>query len=181
MSKFFFFVWLKWVTRLTLESVLLALLLSLSITSYIYFKQGLPAFSSEVISALLTITQFWFGIIWSFTVLLSLFRGMKYIFNSCSDGLRLELLTCPKESKSERIEVVGYGDLVKVWRKWFLLLIWLVASQMVVALIVFYFLGSENIFEWFSVYILYAFILVAGYFSFMVLTTRCKRVRLAKC
>ena len=181
MSKFFFSLWLKWATRLTLESVLFALFLSLCITFYIYFKQGLPAFTPEVISALSTITQFWFGILWSLTVLLSLFRGMKYIFNKCNSGLRLELLTCPKESQSELIEVVGYGDLVKVWRKWFLLLIWLVASEMIVALIFSYLLGSENIFEWFSVYVLYAFILVAGYFSFMLLSARCKRVRISKC
>ena len=181
MSKFFFSIWLRWATRLTLESVLIALLLSLAITSYIYFRQGLPAFTSEVLYALVTIVQFWFGIIWSVSVLLSLFRGMKYIFNSCSGGLSLELLTCPKEEKSTPIEVVGYGDLVKVWRKWFLLLIWLVASQMVIVLILFYILGSEDIFEWFSVYTLYAFILVAGYFSFIVLSARCKRVRISKC
>jgi hypothetical protein len=107
------------------------------------------------------------------TLLLALFRGVKYIFHSCNGGYRLELLYCEKEKSHQAIEIIGYGDLVKVWRKWFMLMIWLVASQMIVALLF--------IEEWFSIFMLYAYILIAGYFSFMIFTAKCKRVRVKKC
>jgi hypothetical protein len=131
------------------------------------------ALESEIISALGEVFSFWFVLLWSVTLLLALFRGMKYIFNSCSAGYRLEVYSCEDTKRRELLEVVGYGDLVKVWRKWFMLLIWLVASEMIVA--------SFFTAAWFSIAMLYGYILVAGYFSFMILSAKCKRIRIAKC
>lgn len=136
----------------------------------------------ELKQALFEITKFWFLILWSVTLLLFLFRTLKTIFNNCQNGYKLQLLTCSKEGKTDVIEVVGYGDLVKVWRKWFMLIIWLVGAQMIIALLISYTINSyETIFDWFNIYVLYAFILLAGYFSFMILSVRCKRVKLVKC
>jgi hypothetical protein len=171
--KFYLLLWLKWGLRLTLESVAFAALFSFFITLFIYVKQGSVVVESDVVSALVDVFMFWFVLLWSVTLLLALFRGMKYIFNSCSDGYKLELFTCEEKKNREVIDVVGYGNLVKVWRKWFMLMIWLVAVEMIVALLF--------TTEWFSIVMLYGYILLAGFFSFIILSAKCKRVRIGKC
>ena len=140
MSKFYFFLWLRWSLRVTLCSTLLASALALAITSYIYINQSMPALNSEVFEALLNIFKFWFPIVWSLTLLLALFRSLKYIFNICFAGYELKLYSCDGKYI---LEDIGYGDLVKVWRKWFMLIIWLVGSLMVLSLA--YFGKVENV------------------------------------
>ncbi|MFA7501052.1 MAG: hypothetical protein WCY85_08630, partial [Sulfurimonas sp.] len=91
----------------------------------------------------------------------------------------LKLLTC---EGSDVIEVIGYGDLVKVWRKWLMLLIWLVGSAMILALIYTnLFTSYDGVFEWFSIYWLYGFILLSGYFSFIILSSKCKKIKIVTC
>lgn len=164
-------------------SIVLALILSAVITLGIYVNQGMRELSDEVTRALFTIFKFWFAISWSVTILLSLFITLKYVFNRCYANFELHILTCPDdEGKSYAIPKVGYGDMVKVWRKWLMLLIWLVGAQMIFAVIFMKLFSAYNgLFDWFSVYILYIFLLIAGYFSFMILTVRCKKVRVVKC
>ena len=182
MSRFYFLLWLKWALRLTLCSIAFASIFSIVVTILIYISQGMPTHSSEVYSALVQVFVFWFVILWNFTLLIALFRSLKYIFNSCHSGYKLQLLSCPKEGESVVLDFIGYGDLVKVWRKWFMLIIWLVGAQMIVELIFTeLFTSYSGIFEWFNIYILYAFVLVAGYFSFMLFGSRCKRVKIVKC
>lgn len=182
MSKFYLLLWLKWAIRLTLSSILGAVVFSLLVTLAMYSFKDMPPLDDAVLAALFDIASFWFSILWSLTLLLFLFRGMKYIFNDCMNGYTMKLLTCQKEEKNELIEVVGYGDLVKVWRKWLMLLIWLVGAQMVVALVLTsLFSNFSGVFDWFNIYLLYGFILFAGYFSFMILSVRCKRVKIVKC
>ena len=182
MSRFYFLLWGKWALRLTLSTFFFASLFTLLITASIYAQQGFVSLNSEVYKALFGVAKFWFAVVWNIALLLALFRGMKYIFNSCNGGYVLELFSCENDAKSELIEVVGLGDLVKVWRKWFMLIIWLVGAQMIFA-VAFNALFSthESIFDWFNIYVLYSFILVAGYFSFMILGTRCKQVRISRC
>lgn len=178
MSKFYFTLWAKWGLRLTLCSIFLATVLSIFITLLIYINQGVPALNSEVFVALETIFKFWFPIAWSITILLALFRSLKYIFNSCNSHYELKLLSC----QQELIENIGYGDLLKVWRKWFMLLIWLIVAEMIIALAFTYIFSSyTSIFGWFDIYILYLFILIAGYFSFIVLSSKCKKIKVVKC
>ena len=178
MSKFYLTLWAKWALRLTLCSVLLATVFSSVITLFLYVSRGLVELNTEVITALVDISMFWFPIVWSITILLAIFRSMKYIFNQCSAGYKLQLLTC----KKEEIPLVGYGDLVKVWRKFFMLLIWIIAAQMILSLTFTYIFSSyESIFEWFDIYTLYLFILIAGYFSLLILSSKCKQVRVVKC
>jgi len=181
-SKFYLLLWLKWALRLTLCSIAFSSILSLVVTLFIYISEGMPTHSSEVYSALVEVFIFWFVVLWNFTLLVALFRSLKYIFNSCHNGYTLRLLSCPKDGKSKVLDSIGYGDLVKVWRKWFMLIIWLVGAEMVFALILTKLFSSYNgIFEWFNIYILYAFILAAGYFSFILLSSRCKKVEIVKC
>lgn len=139
----------------------------------------MPSIDAKVFAALRDILDFWFPIVWSFTLLLALFRSIKYIFNTCINGYKLNLLTC---SESEIIKSIGYGDLVKVWRRWIMLNIWLVGGLMVIAVIfTSLFTNFNGVFEWFSIYWLFSFILLSGYISFMLLGSRCKQVRVVKC
>jgi len=135
--------------------------------------------TSEVIEALLQVMLFWFPLAWGLTLLLSLFTSLKYIFNTRKNRYELKLYEC---SSQEMIEEIGYGDIVKVWRKWFMAMIWLVGVEMIISLFLTYALSLyENVFEWFNIYILFTYILLAGYISFILLAGRCKKVKLRKC
>ena len=91
----------------------------------------------------------------------------------------IKLLEC---GSRDTIEIIGYGDLVEVFRRWLMLLIWLIGAQMIVALIFTkLFTSYEGVFEWFSIYWLYGFLLIGGYVSFILLTSRCKRVKVSRC
>jgi len=184
MQKFYFELWLYWALRVVLCSVFLAALFALLITVALYIKQGMPSLSGDVQGALLELFRFWFFLALNVAVLLALFRSVKYLFNRCHAGHMLKLKKCSQEKNVEEayLEFIGYGDLVKVWRKWFMLLIWIVGSFMVLALVVTYiFTPYEALFDWFNIYILYAFILVGGYFSFIFMAARCKSMRIVKC
>ena len=167
MSKFYFLLWLKWAIRLSVSSIFLASLVTFLITFYTYLSIGSPPLEQKNISALIEIFNFWFVIVWSFTLLISLFRSIKYLFNDCIDGYELKLFECGSD---EVIDVIGYGDLVKVWRKWFMLMIWLVAILMIITM-----------FNFYNIYALFTFILVSGYFSFIIMITKCKKVKVMKC
>jgi len=146
--------------------------------------QGMQPLEVAIKRALLTVFGFWFFLSWNFSLLIILFRSVKYIFNRCIHGYELKLLGCPSKENKEQgvISEIGYGDLVKVWRKWFMLMIWIVAAQMIVVVIMMKLLsGYENVFDWFNIYVLYIFILVAGYFSLIILSMKCKKVRIVKC
>ncbi len=181
-SKFYFLLWIGWFLRLTFFSLLGASFLSFLVTVFIYMSHATQSLTDEAYTALFSIFKFWFVTLWSLTLLISLFRSLKYIFNSCINGYKLTLIRCYKDDKNELIEVVGFGDLLPVWRKWLTLLMWLVGSEMILALVFMQtFTSYDAIFDWFNVYVLYAFIGVAGYFSFVFLSARCKRVRVKKC
>ena len=179
MSKFYFLLWFRWALRVSINSVFLASLLSIIITIFLYIKQGAVTLNIEVLEALFEVFMFWFPLTWSVTLLLTLFRSLKYIFNNCNNGYELKLLEC---NKNDVIEYIGYGDLVKVWRRWFMLMIWLSGVQMVFALGISYIFSIyDAVFDWFNIYILFLFILSSGYFSFILLGGRCKKVKVVKC
>jgi len=182
MSRFYFFLWLFWLLRVTLCTLASAGLFAFIITLSIYMKQGLVSLDSTVVSALLDIWNFWFTISLNIGLLFALFRSVKYLFNRCYGGFVLKLNRCIKENTSGFIEEIGYGDLIKVWRKWFMILIWLVGSLMVISLgLTYLFTSYSSLFDWFNIYILYLFIAIGGYISFIVMAGRCKSVRIIKC
>jgi len=172
-SKFYLLIWLGWVLRLTLSSVVSAGVFASFITAYIYVSQGSSPLSKEVYEALFHVFKFWFPLVWSVTLLISLFRTLKTVFNRCINGYEMNLKSC---------SVVGYGDIKGVWRKWLMLIIWLVGAQMIIALIFTkLFTSYEATFDWFNIYVLYTFVLVAGYVSFVLLSSRCRLVSVKKC
>lgn len=181
MSKFYFFLWLRWAIRLCISSVAMASLVSLIITAILYFSKDMPSLDDTILQALLDVFKFWFPISWSFTLLIALFRSLKYIFNRCIAGYELKLLECNSDAQ-EYIEDIGYGNLLRVWRRWFLALIWLVGSLMIFALAFTHLFSSYNgVFEWFNIYWLFSFILIAGYFSFILMSAKCKKIKVKIC
>ncbi|MEA1956163.1 MAG: hypothetical protein U9N02_06675 [Campylobacterota bacterium] len=178
MYKFYFLLWSRWALRLTVCSVVLAIILSFLITASIYFMKSNVNIDTNVLVALFDIFKFWFVIVWNFTLLIALYRSLKYIFNNCLNGYSFKLLEC---NSSNIIEIIGYGDLTKVFRRWLMLLIWFVGSIMIVALILTnLFTSFESVFDWFNIYWLYSFVLMSGFVSFVLLGSRCKRVKVMK-
>jgi hypothetical protein len=184
MQKFYLELWFFWALRVIVCSLFLGALFAAMITTALYLKQGMPALEADIQRALLELFLFWFFISLNLAVLVALFRSVKYLFNRPHAGYMLRLKKCSKEGESsnEYIDPVGYGDLVKVWRKWFMLLIWIVGSFMILALIITYiFTPYKALFDWFNIYVLYGFILTAGYLSFIFMSGRCKSIRIVKC
>lgn len=179
MTKFYFQTWLSWVLRVFLCTLSITLFLSTLISSVIYFKQDMPPLSSEIYSALYEIGKFWFMVVWNLSFLLALFRSIKYIFNKPRYGYQFILSDCKFQ---HYIDPIGYGDLVKVWRKWFMLLIWLVVVMMIFATLFLYLFSSrDDLFAWFNVWWLFGFVIISGYFSFVLLPNRCKEVKVKRC
>jgi len=182
MRSFYFSLWFFWLVRVVLCTLFIAALISGVATLVIYIRQGMLPLNDEVLAALYDIWHFWFVISLNIALLIALFRSVKYLFNRCYGGYVLKLKVCQKEANRAFIETIGYGDLVKVWRKWFMLLIWLVAAEIVFAVTLSYLLSSSvSLFDWFSIYMLYFFIAVAAYFSFVFLSARCKALKVVKC
>ncbi|PHQ92296.1 MAG: hypothetical protein COB42_01720 [Sulfurimonas sp.] len=179
MYSFYFYLWLRWALRVSLCSIVLALVGALFVTVFIYIQQGLPTLRVEVYLALFDIMIFWFPLMWSLSLLVALFRSLKHIFNVEIKGYRLALLEC---SSKEELYDIGYGDIVKVWRKWFMVMIWLVACQILLgSVLVYMFTSYASVLEWLNIYFLFLFVLLSGYFSFILLGGRCKKVKLVKC
>jgi len=185
MQKFYLELWLFWAFRVIFCSLGLAFFFALLITAVLYLKQGMPSLNEEVQAALFELFKFWFFFSLNIAVLIALFRSVKYLFNKPHAGYMLRLKKCSQDKDEEKksyLEAVGYGDLIRFWRKWFMLLIWIVGSFMVIALIVTYlFTPYKALFDWFSVYVLYGFILAGGYLSFIFMPVRCKSMRIIKC
>ena len=179
MYKFYFLLWFRWVVRLSLCSVFLALALSFVITAGIYFLKGNGILDTDVLKAVFDIWIFWTLIAWNFTLLIALYRSVKYLFNNCLNGYSLKLLEC---NSADAIEVVGYGDLPKVTRKWMMSLIWLVSVFIIVALIFTKLFASyDSLFEWFNIYWLYLFLVLSGFISFVIFTNISKKVKVSRC
>lgn len=179
MFKFYFLLWVRWAFWVTLYSCASAAILALFLSVATYFYQGSPQINTAILEALGSVFYFWFGVAWSVTILGMLFFRLKTIFNACIGGYRLRLLCC---ESGEPLEAVEDGNIVKVWRKWFMLLLWLVAAfSLLWALLFFLFFEKEGAFGWFNIYTLYGLILIAGYVSFLLLGSRCKKVRIQRC
>ena len=180
MSRFYFQIWIFWALRVLAFTLGFSLLFALLITLFLYMRQGMPDFSVEIKGAIEELFSFWFVVSLNFTLLLALFLSIKPIFNRCANGYKFMLAQCEKQHSF--IENVGYGDLLKVWRKWFMLLIWIIAAIMILSLGFTYLLSaSTSLFSWFGFKVLFLYVLIAGYPSFVILAARCKKIRVRKC
>ena len=179
MRKFWFLLWLDWLVFVTVSSLFFAAFFDFIVIFCIYIFKDMPTLDSVIIGALSDIWLFWFAFIWSATLLLSIFLSVKRLFNKCYNGYKLQILTC---TEFEVIDIVLLGDTVKIWRKWLMVLIWGVASEILFVSVVRYFLNFElDFWVWFDVGCLYLFILLAALASLPLMAARCKRVRLSSC
>lgn len=178
-KQFYFLLWFWWALRVSALSIFFGIILSLLVTLFLYFFHGAKPMSNEVFSALQDIFLFWFSICWSISLLMSLFVGLKYIFNRCYGRYKLQLLDCPSK---EVLDHIYFTDLVRVWRKWFMITVWIVGVEMIFAIAIHRFFFSEAaLFEWFGIYTLYGFILLSGLGSFALMIFRCDKVRMVQC
>lgn len=179
MVRFYLYLWFLWVLRMLGVTLFMSGFLSLLITTYFFIQKGLPAFESEIISALFEIFIFWFLLLLNLAIPLALFISTKHLFNNCINAISLKLKSC---KDGLFIEDVGHGDGVKVWRKLLFLIVWISAVFVLISFMIFYFFNIEgSFFEFLSVYHLYAFILLSGAFALPLLGSRCKSVSLRLC
>ena len=179
MRNFYFRLWLRWAFQVTVESFAFGAVMAGFIVFVIYLKKDMPSIDTEVSKALLQLFWFWFALSWSVALLLSLFHSLKSLFNHCVNGHKLQLLTCDKQ---EEIEPVSYGDLIRVWRRWLMLLIWSSAVLiMLIALIMRFGFEIDELFSWLDIYVLYGIVLLSGYISLIVLMARCEKIRIVRC
>jgi len=182
MFKFYILLWMRWLIHLSLMTFLYGAIFALFILLFTYAKEGYPTLNSDVKSALFEIWYFWFLIVSNIALLLALFQSLKYIFNKCINGYKLELFTCVKKEKQEVLESIGYGDIVRVWRKWLMSIIWLSSVQMILLVVLNLVFNSENsLLSWFNSYTLYVFILISGFFSLLLINAKCKLTRVSRC
>ena len=182
MWRFYLGLWLVWVARMLSVSLLLSAFFSLLVTASLYLYKGLPPMEAEVNAALAEIATFWFLLLLNLTLPLALFINLKYLFNHCVNAIALRLRSCSLKNSNEYLDPVEYGDLRKVWRKWFLLIIWISSVMVLFSFLIFYFfVSSGSFFEWLSVYHLYSYILLSGFFALTLFGSRCKSVSLKKC
>ena len=179
MGGFFLKLWLRWSLGVVFFSIFFASIISSTITFYLYLINSVDTINKEILSALTDIAIFWFPISFSFSISITLFLSIKYLFNRCYNNYRFELLEC---STKESIEDISYKDLIKVWRKYLSTIIWLSSSMLIIALIFTnLFTTYKTLFEWFNIYYLLLFILLSGYFSLVILSSRLKQVKISKC
>ncbi len=178
MGRFYFSLWVRWVVYVTSRSIMVAAVAALLVAGYLYIQKGSPSLDLEVKRALWNIFVFWFAIFWSASLVFFVFRSVKLLFNDCKNGYLFRLYSC--EKGEEYIEPVGYGDLPRVWRRWLLLLVWNVAAEIILSGFVLKLMG-KNILDYLDIYLLYAFIMIAGYNGIVFFQTFCKRVRIERC
>ncbi len=178
MRSFWLGMWWRWALWVTLFSILVALITDIALTFGIYLLKGVPPLNATVFEALLEIGRFWFGILWSITLLLALFLSVKRLFNRCIAGRQMHLFTCKDH---ERINPVLMGDVVVLWRRWMILLIWVVTVETLAVSGVGYLWGIEGFWSWFDIYWLYAFLVIASALTLPLLPSRCKRIEVVSC
>ncbi len=177
MRKFWVRLWSYWALWVTLFSLGVAAILDLLLSVTLYVLKGMPTLNGAVLQALWDIGFFWFGILWSVTLLFGLLIVMKRLFGRCYNGWHMQLLTC---NNAEVIEHVLLADVIKPWRKWLMLLIWGVALQILMLVGIGYMLQTL-LQEWFNIYVLYVMVLISGFLSLPLLPNRCQRIQVVAC
>jgi hypothetical protein len=182
MNRFYLYLWFFWLVRVFFLTLFLAAFLAALITFFLYIKGGMAVVDDAVMQALFAIWYFWFGIFTNLTLLFALFWSVKHLFNNCYANYMLKLKQC-EAFKQENVykENILYRDLIKVWRKWLMLLIWLVGAELIFIFVFNALVSSAPMFSWFSIYTLYLLIAIGAYFSFVLLASRCHCVKVVRC
>ena len=154
--------------RVVVLSLLLSVVLTSLVTFGLYVHLGMPPLQGDVVDAVVKIFTFWFALLYNVALLVVLVREIGYIFGVCHNGYMLEMGSCV-DAKN------------KLRRRWLMLLIWLVAVEILFIAFVNFLLQYELSFWWYNIYLLYGAIAVGGYFSFILISMRCKQIRVVRC
>lgn len=168
MGKFYLRVWLRWLLRVVSTSLLLGVVLTALVTFGLYIHLGMPSLQSDTLKALYKIFTFWFALLYNGALLVLLLREIGHIFGVCHNGYMFEMGSCV-DAKN------------KLRRRWLMLLIWLVAVQILLLAFVNFLVQGSLSFWWYSIYVLYGAIAVGGYLSFILLSLRCKQIKVVRC
>ncbi len=180
MNRFFLLLWIFWLAYVVFWSFVLGSLLATVITLFLYIRSGMPEFTDAVVYALLDVGHFLFMITYNIALLIVLFLSIKQLFKRCFDRWRLELIGC-LEYKTV-LSDIGYGDLIHIWRRWMMYLVWFSAFFMIVNLIFSKVFGEfHSVFEWFDIYHLYSYIAIGGFFALRQITINSKYVKVKSC
>ncbi len=178
MIRFYFLLWLHWVGVLLLQSIGSAFLLTLIFVAWIYFSKDV-ALNKDVIDALVSLFSFWFWVIWSATFVASLFFAFKSFFNHCYAGYVLKVIDC---NSHVALEHIGYSDLIQIWRKWLMLLIWITAFFIIVLSILLYALFEiQTLFSWLNLTIMIVLAICSAFFALFFLRFRTQKIRVERC
>ncbi len=179
MRRFWFLLWLYWAAWLSFFSIGLGMFSALLITGGTYLNKGAVTLSAEVWSALGDLVWFWFALSWSVSLLIGLLLVVKRLFYRCIDHHQLVFVLCLSQ---EEIHDLRVEDTIRLWRKWLISIIWAVAAQVVIIIVIEYLTGwGEGVLSWFSIYWLYGFVLIAGAITLPMMDARCKMVKVKQC
>jgi len=177
-KSFYLKLYLSWAGWVSFSSLLLALILSLSVTVLTYISKGLAPLEKKTFLALEEIFFFSFPISFSLSAIIMLLLVFKAVFNWKVDGCELKLYDC----NDDVIVKPLISDVIMIWRKWLFLTVW--------SLILFFllFLGLWKLFtfqdlplQWLNGVNIYLLILLFGGLIFSLGIVRCKRIRINRC
>jgi hypothetical protein len=178
MRKFWLLLWGYWAFWLTLFSAGFAAVTAMIATAVTYVITGSAQLSEEIWLALYDLFAFWFAIFWSLGLPLGLLLVVKRLFYRCVGGFQMHFLQCPSRTEIRDLKV---SDTFRLWRKWLLTLIWMVATQIIVIVAIRYFAGSDSLMGWFNVFWLYSFLMISGMLTLPLMGARCKMVQVKRC
>lgn len=106
---------------------------------------------------------------------MALLSALRVIFYYCTSGFMLGILACGKEELSLLKQLA-------LWRRWLFVMIWIVGLFGVMgAVFLKLFIDDSSFFEHFTLLNLYGALIIAGYFSFILMAAKCKKIELRRC
>lgn len=184
MLRFYTYLWLFWLYKISRLVLLSAFVLAFLVTLVLFFMQGAPTLTPEILQALLDIYFFWFSILLQLSFVFGIFLSASSLLGRCFGGYEMRLRLCQEANHDEqKREKELRKTLHRVSRKLLFLIVWISATIMVLLFIPLYLFGgcSDGFFSCFHIYLLDAIIIISGFFAISLLALRCKNLELVKC
>ncbi|MBN2896974.1 MAG: hypothetical protein JXK05_13905 [Campylobacterales bacterium] len=171
-------LWLYWLWWVLLYSVAVAAATAAVLVGVIYVLKGAPALDADVYGALEAIARVVFVPLWCAALLWAHLMVTRRLFACCLGGRRLILLTCKGD---ERIYPVGLGDVLPVWRRFLMLIVWIVAVEVLLLVGVTSLWGGMSATALLRPSVLGAMSALGAFAALLVLLGRCKCILVTQC
>lgn len=171
-------LWLYWLWWMLLYSVAAAAVADGAAVGVIYLLKGAPQLDTSVYGALEAIARVAFVPLWCAALLWAHLMVTRRLFSCCLGGKRLILLTCKGD---ERIYPVGLGDVLPIWRRFLMLIVWTVALEAVLVVGIAALFGGFSITTHLSAPMLGVMSAFGALAALLVMLRRCKRIRITQC